>query len=67
MQYYTPQSNKRHIGECDETSSLKIAEKKSNPDVECFKNEDEIVQKQVTDEETDSRRGNFKNSPPGTI
>ena len=66
MSHYTPQPQKRDLGECDQTRPLQIAENKSNPDVH---SEDvaKIALKQVTDEETDSKAGNFKKSPPGTV
>ena len=67
MLYYTLESQKTDVGECDQTPPMQIAENKSNGDVQFPEDEGKIAQKQVTDEETDSTRGNFKNSPPGTV
>ena len=67
MLYYTLQSQNRDLGECDQTPPLWIAENNSNPNVQCPEDVGKIAQKQVTDEDTNSRRGNFKNSPPGTV
>ena len=66
MSYYTPLPQKRHQGNCDPTRPMQIAENKSNPDVH---SEDgaKIALKQVTDEDTQSKAGNFKKSPPGTL